>query len=1503
MADIALDWQNIRPLNGGREKGFEELCAQLARAEIPADGAFVRKGTPDAGVECYAVFPDNSEWCWQSKYFDSLGDSQWSQIDKSVNTALKKHPKLVKYFVCVPLDRPDGRVEDTRSAKDKWDEHVQKWQKSAKKLGMSVEFVYWGSHELLHRLSHPDHVGKVRFWFNARAFDKGWFKARLDEAIQTAGPRYTPAVHVDLPIARNFEAFGRTVAFFDGEKRIARTIRECFADVTSSTRKLSEDLGVLAGEVLDLLEQVLAKFAAIEPDPIGALPFQPLIDLILKTEKLALALQRSLFDREKDYEEKNRGDSPAKNPFSELVSHLRRLGFELGKARQSLKQSDSIAGNQVLLLKGEAGTGKTHLLCDVAKHRIGVGLPTVVLMGQQFISHEAPWPQALRQLDLSNVSMDEFVGALESAAQAANARALIIVDAINEGAGRIIWPDHLATFLRQALRSKWIGIVLSIRSSYEDLILPQAIRDKAHCITHFGFAEHEYDATKTYFVHYGLELPSTPLLAPEFRNPLFLKTLCSGLQSNGERRLPRGLHGITAIFELHFSEINKRAARDLDFNPKLHLVQNALKAVAMAIFDSGETALPLETASTIVDGFLPGRDFERSLFRRLIVEGLLVEDVKRQEDQSIATFIFIGYERYADHLAVRTLLDKYLDTDRPEAAFLEEGALGFLCDRKRFLSPGLLEAFCIQIPERIQRELVALAPRSADRWSMPSAFRQSLIWRASSAFSPETMETLSKIDKLDGNHAETIEAILTVSTLPNHRLNANYLDKILRRHSMPDRDAWWSVYLHGAWDSQFAIDRIVDWASAVEPQQLIEDESLDLCAISLAWMFTTSNRFLRDRATSALVKLLTGRLGAAVRLVETMSDVDDLYVVERVLAVAYGVAMRSSDQGDVGKLAECVFQRVFASGSPTPHILLRDYARGVVERAIFLRANLELDVTLARPPYKSSWPHIPTEEEIALFRHKDPNLTTYGRARNRIAFSVMIDDFARYVIGTNRSSSSCNWLSITLDDTPWKAPASPEEELQSFVEGLPADVRKEWDEFVSIANQIVEYVVDESSDLDQRFVAKDALLQKFRERLTEEQDQTFEKVWDALASDIRSDRAPRFDLQQAQRYILKRVFELGWTEERFGRFDEYSVSDHGREAAKAERIGKKYQWIAYHEILAFMSDRFQYREEFREEDGDRAYEGPWQLFLRDIDPSATERSMRGGAAKGEERSAWWKPVDFDAWETDKVASDWIEREDNLPQFEKLMVVTNSTDGSRWLSLNGYFKWTQKPPADRELNEVERRELWYLCHAYFVKSDSAPTFLQWAKGVDFWGRWMPESPTVHRMFLGEHSWSPAARYFQQEYFGDRGWVTPENDCPVQIKAVAIDYLRETGFDCAIDESISLQLPISDLVKGLNVHWSGRGADFHDVDGHLAIQTPNAHADGPSAMLVREDLLQDYLARENLSICWCVIGGKRVLSPGMGMGVNHGALRMNGAYIYLQNQLDGFLDCRLDGPWEE
>lgn len=49
-----LNWNDIRPINNSLNEGFEELVCQLARIEkIDSAVKFIRKGKPDAGVECF----------------------------------------------------------------------------------------------------------------------------------------------------------------------------------------------------------------------------------------------------------------------------------------------------------------------------------------------------------------------------------------------------------------------------------------------------------------------------------------------------------------------------------------------------------------------------------------------------------------------------------------------------------------------------------------------------------------------------------------------------------------------------------------------------------------------------------------------------------------------------------------------------------------------------------------------------------------------------------------------------------------------------------------------------------------------------------------------------------------------------------------------------------------------------------------------------------------------------------------------------------------------------------------------------------------------------------------------------------------------------------------------------------------------------------------------------------------------------------------------------------
>ena len=120
-------------------------------------------------------------------------------------------------------------------------------------------------------------------------------------------------------------------------------------------------------------------------------------------------------------------------------------------------------------------------------------------------------------------------------------------------------------------------------------------------------------------------------------------------------------------------------------------------------------------------------------------------------------------------------------------------------------------------------------------------------------------------------------------------------------------------------------------------------------------------------------------------------DVNDPYVFERLMAVAYGCAMRSEDTEAIGSLAADIYAWVFRDGHPPVHILARDYARGVIEVAVHRGIALDIDMSKVRPPYNSTFPdNIPTEEELrAKYDNFDAAKRDIDYAQSTIWLSVM----------------------------------------------------------------------------------------------------------------------------------------------------------------------------------------------------------------------------------------------------------------------------------------------------------------------------------------------------------------------------------------------------------------------------------------------------------------------------------------------------------------------------------
>ena len=519
------------------------------------------------------------------------------------------------------------------------------------------------------------------------------------------------------------------------------------------------------------------------------------------------------------------------------------------------------------------------------------------------------------------------------------------------------------------------------------------------------------------------------------------------------------------------------------------------------------------------------------------------------------------------------------------------------------------------------------------------------------------------------------------------------------------------------------------------------------------------------------------------------------------------------------------------------------------------------------------------------------------------------------------------WFKARLDESLKAAGPryTPDAQMVAMLRTLDTAAQQAWESYVNEEDAVKEQAqilwlrklsstiggeepsIDGEAELEEAFGHDDPemrnekalriALEAFMTVLTPQQRTKVASILE-LRKDRDRERPPRFDLKLIQRYVLWRVFDLGWKTERFGRFDRFSIHSYGREASKPERIGKKYQWIAYHEILAYIADHYQYVEQYREDEGNQAYDRPWQESLRDIDPSCTLLSTPGGTRWGGHKSSWWGPTEYSAWAKSDSPQDWIAREHDIPDVTELLVLTHPDEGSCWVNVQGHFNWRQQYPADVESTDVDRRDIWFTFTGYFLRTEDVASFMNWAKGVNLMEGRMPDPPETHWMNLGEYAWSPAFRYFNQPYFGADGWVQPGRGGPVFVRTAAFKYRCDSNdFDCSMDDSYLLSLPAFEFIEELGLKWAGRGADYVDLDSKLAAFDPTVHEDGPNALLLRDDLVRRYCSEADLALCWTVIGEKRVLGGGCDRKYQ-GALRISGAYVLEEQGPEEFLNFHRD-----
>jgi hypothetical protein len=841
-----------------------------------------------------------------------------------------------------------------------------------------------------------------------------------NENINAAGPRYSPIVD---PAAPNLEIAPLISAI--EALAVSDKYKAFIIDLEEGVSKAWKEAN----------KETITLFSSVSPNNLlGTLRILKMqkpgqSELMLKlldrlTSRLLTILQKEtsrLYEKERDLKE----HSEEWRAVQSSISNIRKLESSIRLVSAFIRSLDFkfVSTNRMLLL-GEWGTGKTHLLCDITKGRISRNLPTLF-----YLAHRLPLKinplEAICQATSIASSPKALLEGLDKLGKESGTRSLLIIDGINE-ADRDVWKKHLRDIALMISKYKNVAIILSCRTPFDRHMFLKSTRNMFVQIFHNGFQEIEFNAQRIFFKHYNIPNPHIPLLTPEFSRPLFLKILCSTLSGKTMTVKKRLMNELTSgqktmrkLFEDFVGEIGSKIESDFGLRPKTcwwilkggKKVSDQMIGIAVSMANSVKDYIDPKDCLSIIKVITQKSQAEsRSILARMITEGLLVEDSVWEESVR-KDVVRLPYQRFSDHLVSIHLMNEHLDTSSEltiRRSFYKNRPLGKIFEHDQwgysYKMPGLASAIMLEFPERVKntlptgdRELVYYLPKKGRLLSpLVDTFLEGVLWRNKDSFSAHTDTIFGTLLNRGGDNIQrrTLETLVSLACRTNHPYSAERLYGYLSKKKMVERDLLWSEFLRNSYEES-VIHRLLNWVDDSVKTDIDFDTAKNLILL-LSLFLTTTDRALRDRATRALV--LLGEVQPKALFEKTIRSVkfNDPYVPERMLAASYGVLMRSwafpskTLKDCITGFARDLYDSMFKVGAAhsTTHILSRDYALGIIQ----LARRIDKNPLKGRPlknlksPFQSPSIKIPSARRIT---------EAYSKAADP-AFHM---DFENYTVG------------------------------------------------------------------------------------------------------------------------------------------------------------------------------------------------------------------------------------------------------------------------------------------------------------------------------------------------------------------------------------------------------------------------------------------------------------------------------------------------------------------------
>lgn len=914
-----INWQQFELCNADKNTAFENLCRLLFNRMFFDNKAIFHSNPNNPGIEIEPVYCQNKGKyiSFQAKYFDKL---DYSKIKHSCEKAVKYYKSNLDaiYLFC-------NKDINKKSQTYKNIELLLK--------GNDIELIVISNQEILNKVSNYPML--VSRYFGGITLTRKWFEEKLIDSIESLGQRHN-CFNIETKTEEYFNLFIQN-------ENALKYINNRKYDLIE---RISNFYYAEYNDFLNRLENEIKKLPKITSSNIyDCVKYSDKIYGILKKEfdeiKESITLKEDELKRENIRENKNK-------IFSEIRKLREILDLPLELSFSTYEKN--LIEKRCLIIKGDGGTGKTQLLSNSANEILRDGDYVILLLGQNFISNESIKKQILSILDI-NIKFDEFLNCLEVLGEENNRFIYIFIDALNESTNKNIWRTNLNSLINALDKFPHIKLVLSVRSGFEPFVFDDAVNSKINnksipVLVHKGFFEDSIEAIQSFLNYYNIPFSPSYAISYEMTNPLFLKLYCDTYDGEDVEMF--------SLFEKVISKTNNELNNMYDLGTYDNIIINLLNQIVDYQLSTNKKISKEDLL------MLPFWDtYGLNTIKLKYLESLSKSNLLNTFGKDGVEYYYFGYNLLDDFLTAKRIIEKY-NNEKELINYIKNDLLGVKENLiSKYENLGSFTVLCSLYYEKYQEELFSLIIDQIKddyrKQSIIENYIESFQWRKKSSINEKVFIDFVYNYKI--NRQIVFDVLFQNAAKVNNPLNAEFLHKLLVDKSLAHRDRLWTTYINTNLAEESRVYQLIELFEKGNACISFSKESIMLILTIFSWLLTSSNRFLRDETSKAIIEILKKDFDLCIELLKKFENVNDPYVIQRLYGIVFGASTRSQNikKSNYLELVKYVYYSIFDKEFVYPDILLRDYAKSIIEFYIykFGTNDLDFDTSKINPPYKS----------------------------------------------------------------------------------------------------------------------------------------------------------------------------------------------------------------------------------------------------------------------------------------------------------------------------------------------------------------------------------------------------------------------------------------------------------------------------------------------------------------------------------------------------------------------